>query len=243
MTARRFARSWTIATVVLLVTAGALQADRRKYAWTYQFLTIPQRATELELYQTTRLDDRDSWEYRIEIEHGLTPRWDISIYQVFVQDEGGAFRWDAVQLRTRYKLAEPGRFPLDPLLYVEYFRKIDLKKQNKVEAKLVLGRDFDRINLAFNGIYEFFWAPGEPVHEIGLDIGMSYAFSYQFSIGMESRTRREFLDAPSGDEVSWYLGPALSFASGETWYTLGIGWGLSDDSNDAQVRLLMGIGL
>ncbi len=228
-------------TLILVTVAPSIMADRRKYVWTYGTQTMPEKTSEFEFYQTTKLDKTDSWEYKIEIEHGLTPRWDFSVYQIFTQEEGGYLKWSAFQFRTRYRLTQPGAVFGDPTLYLEYQRKTDLKAQNKAEAKLLLGHDFDRVNIAVNPVYEFFWAPGDPVHEIGLDIGLSYEFSYRFSAGVESTSRREFLK-DEDDEVGSYVGPTISFASGTVYYVVGCAWGLTDDSNDARVRFLMGVG-
>lgn len=228
--------------LALLFLAPNLMADRRKYVWTYQTVTIPEGGTELEFYQTTKLDKTDSWEYRIEVEHGLRPGWDFSIYQIFSQKEDSSFKWDAFQIRTRYRLASPGTVMFDPILYLEYNRKTDLKAQNKAEAKLLLGHDFDKVNLSVNPVYEFFWAPGDPKHEIGLDIGLSYEFSYSFALGLESTSRVEYEKDKPRKESS-YFGPTITYASGETWYTVGVAWGLNDTSNDARVRFIMGIGL
>jgi hypothetical protein len=228
--------------LVVLATAVTARADRRKYVWTYQYATIAAGASELEFYQTAKLDRVDSWEYRFEIEHGLTPRWDLSVYQIFIQKEKEAFKWDAFQIRTRYKLAPPGRYFVDPLLYLEYNRKIDLKKQNKLEAKLILSRDLDRFNIAINPVYEFFWAPGDPVYEIGLDAGLSWGASYRMSVGLESTSRIKYVENADNSQSS-YLGPTVSFATGKMFYTVGYAWGLTDDSNDARVRFLMGVGL
>lgn len=228
--------------LIILLAAPSAMADRRKYAWTYQYAIIAPDNTELEFYQTTKLDKIDSWEYRMEAEHGLSPNWDLSIYQIFSQREGESFVWDAFQVRTRYRLAQPGRFFLDPLLYMEYNRKIDLKRQNKAEIKLVMSRDFDRINIAINPLYEFFWAPGDPVHEFGVDMGLSYEFSYQLSLGMEFVTRYEVL-TDKDNEHSLYTGPTISYAPGNVFYTIGYLWGATDDSNDGRIRFLMGVGL
>jgi hypothetical protein len=231
-----------ITSLILIMAAPSLMADRRKYVWTYGTQTTPENNSELEFYQTTKLDKTDSWEYRIEVEHGLSSNWDFSVYQIFAQKEGEGLKWDAVQFRSRYRLAAPGAVFGDPVLYLEYRRKTDLTAQNKAEAKLLLGHDFDRCNIAINPVYEFFWAPGDPVHEVGLDVGFSYEFSYKFSAGVESTSRREFLK-DADDEVGSYFGPTISFASGTVFYTFGYVWGLTDDSNDARVRFLMGVGL
>jgi hypothetical protein len=232
----------SLLTLMLVSICPNLMADRRKYVWTYQFATIAPDDAELELYQTTQVAEKDNWEYRIEVEHGLTPRWDMSIYQIFTQDEGMPFKWDAFQVRTRYKLAELGEYPLDPLLYLEYKRSIELKEQNKLEGRLVLVRDFQKVNLSVNPVYEFYWAPGEPVHEPGLDAGLSYELGFKYVIGIESTSRFE-IENGEVEKTSSYLGPTVSFASGPVWYTIGFTWGLTDDSDQARVRFLMGIEL
>lgn len=229
-----------IAALILCAICETCVADRRSYVWTYQYLTMPKGETELELYQTTRLNLKDEWEFRFEIEHGLTNNWDLSIYQIFKQKEGSAFLWDAVQARTRYRLGEEGLWFVDPLLYLEYGRKIDLKAPNKLEAKLVLAKTVSQFNVAFNPVYKYFFAPGSE-HELGLDVGTSWEFHPAVSVGAESTTRIEFKDGQS--ETSSYLGPTVSLASGAWWYTIGVAFGISDNSDDARVRFLMGIGL
>jgi hypothetical protein len=222
-----------------LLIASSANADRRKYVWTYGTGMMSPDESELEFYQTTRIDAANSWEYRIELEHGVSPRLDLSVYQIFTQADGGSFKWDAFQIRTRYRLAQPGKSPFDPVLYLEYNRKLDLKRQNKLEGKLLLARDFEKVNIAVNPVYEFFWAPGDPVHEPGLDIGISYELSYKLTIGLESTSRYEILKNEE-NETSSYFGPTFSFATGSVYYAVGYAWGLTNDSNDARVRFILG---
>ena len=223
-----------------ILISSASFADRRNYVWTYQYMTMPKNATEMELYQTTKLADTDDWEYRLEIEHGLTVYWDFSVYQIFSQQQDSSFRWDAVQFRTRYRLFEEGEFFVDPLLYFEYNRKIDLNKSNKFEAKLIMAKTIGLYNLAINPVYELFAAPGIE-HEFGLDAGFSYQFKPKFIAGFESTTRIEFEDDET--EVGSYFGPTVSFASGNWWYAIGSAWGITDDSDRVRIRFLMGIHL
>lgn len=224
--------------LLILFRDGAVYADRRNYVWTYQYMTMMKGETEFEFYQTTRLKTLDEWEYRIEIEHGLTNRWDFSVYQIFKQIEDGAFSWDAVQFRSRYRIGESGKYFLDPLLYLEYNRKIDPKKMNELEAKVILAKTVSRFNFALNPVYEYFFAPGTG-HEAGLDLGISWEFSPRFILGFESTSRIEF--AEDENEIGSYLGPTLSFASGTWWYSIGYAHGATDDSDDARVRFLMGV--
>lgn len=228
--------------LVIFALPATSNADRRKYVWTYQYVTIPQGETELEFYQTTKLKPEpslDEWEYRIEVETGLSDRWDFSVYQIFSQVDGSDLNWNAVQLRTRYRFGEAGQYFMDPLLYLEYQRKLDLGDPNKFEAKLILAKDNGQLNIAINPIYELFFGPGTE-HEIGLDAGLSWEFSPRFVAGLESTSRRVLED---GEEIKSYFGPTLSVASGHWWYTFGVGFGITDESDDARVRFLMGVGL
>lgn len=232
-------RTLSIILLIIILAVPSSFADRRKYVWTYGTGLMSPDESELEFYQTTRIDDANSWEYRVELEHGISSRIDFSVYQIFTQADGSSFKWDAFQLRTRYRLAEPGTVSFDPVIYLEYNRKLDLSKQNKLEAKLLLAKDFEKVNLAINPVYEFFWAPGDPVHEVGIDVGLSYELSYKFTLGIESTSRHEMLK-DSSDESSSYFGPTISFASGSVYYTAGYAWGLTDDSNDARIRFILG---
>lgn len=227
-----------IGLVSILVSAA--NADRRAYVWTYQYMTLSPGMTELEFYQTTKLRQVDEWEYRIEVEQGITDRTDFSVYQIFSQRENQSFKWDAVQFRVRHRLADAGQYFLDPLLYLEYNRKTDSRLPNKLEAKLILSRTIGHFNLAMNPVYEFFFAPGTE-HEAGFDLGASWQFHPKFIAGLESTSRIELGDDET--ETASYFGPTVSYASGKWWYTLGAAFGITDASDDARVRLLMGIGL
>jgi hypothetical protein len=203
-------------------------------------MTLPEGNTELEFYQTTKLSELDKWEYRIEVENGITDHFDFSVYQIFEQKEGDAFKWNAVQFRTRYRIGEVNQYFMDPLLYFEFNRKIDLKAPNKFETKLILAKTINKFNLAVNPVYELFFAPGIE-HELGLDFGASYEFNPRFILGLESTSRMEFEDNKT--EIGSYFGPTISFASGNWWYTIGAGIGITDDSDDARIRFLMGVQL
>lgn len=226
--------------LIIVILTVSVFADRRSYVWTYQYMTLPEGVTELEFYQTTNLSLTDKWEYRIEVENGITDQFDFSVYQIFEQQESEAFKWNAIQFRIRYRFGEVNEYFIDPLLYLEYNRKIDFKSPNKFEAKFILAKTVKKINIAINPVYEYFFAPGAE-HEIGLDFGISYEFNPRFIVGFESTSRFEFEGEET--EIGSYLGPAISFASGNWWYTIGVGKGITDDSDDARVRLLMGIQL
>lgn len=229
----------TIVFLILSVVASSF-ADRRNYVWTYQYTTLPQDFTELEFYQTTKVGAIDKWEYRIEVEQGITDHFDISIYQIFTQNEGESLKWNAVQFRSRYRFGEQGEYLVDPLLYFEYNRKLDLDAPHKLEGKLILAKTLGRLNVALNPVYEIFFNPGTE-HELGLDGGLSWQFSPHFIAGLETTSRLEFEDGEQ--KVGSYLGPTVSLASGKWWYAAGAAFGLTAHSDDVRVRFIMGIEL
>ncbi len=232
-----------LVTVILsLLVASSVFADRRKYVWTYQSATTLKDHAELEFYQTTKIDLTNSWEYRIELENGLTDNLDLAVYQIFSQEENAPFKWEAFQIRMRYRFVERGKFFLDPVFYLEYRKKTDGELQDKIEAKLLLGKDFSKSNFSINPVYEYKWNHGDAMNEIGLDVGISYSPSFKLSIGLESTTRYEMINN-ADNKTGSYFGPTISFASGSFYYTFGYAAGLTDDSNDARARLLIGISL
>lgn len=241
--ARRLFISMLIGIAVLFFLSQPLWADRRSYVWTYEYHTMPKGMAELEHYLTLKLPNFNeqeihSWEQRVEVEFGITDRWDVSIYQIFEQQGGGSLKYNAFQLRTRYRLFEAGSLLFDPLLYFEYKRSANLQAPNKFEGKIILARDFGALNTAFNFIEAFEFGGVESEFESEYTFGSSYEFAPAFKLGLEI-----FGNFKSGDEASHYLGPTVSFASGKFWYTVGAGYGMTDSSNDFRIRALLGIGL
>jgi hypothetical protein len=222
-----------------VVSAGA---DRRAYVWTYEYQTKPPGGAEIEHYLTSKTGDLDrvgetTWEHRLELEAGLTDRWDVSIYQIFHQPADGGLRYDSFQLRSRYRIGESGLWPADPLLYLEYRRPRDLTAPNRLEWKIILARDVQRFNAALNIIEEVKFAPGTE-WETGYAIGVGYEPHPVVRIGAEA-----FGDLVVEKDRAHYLGPTVSIARGGWFYTVGIGFGLNDDSSDLQARAILGVDL
>jgi hypothetical protein len=235
----------TCTALAALLLAGSFlpaRGDRRAYVWTYEYQTKPPGGTEVEHYLTSRTGDLGavggtSWEHRLELEAGLTDRWDVSIYQIFLQPAEEGFRFDSFQLRTRYRLGESGLWPVDPLLYLEYRRPRELVLPNKLEGKLILARDFGRMNLALNLVEEVAFAPGSE-WETGYTAGAGYEPHPVIRIGAEV-----FGDLVKEGELAHYLGPTISVARGGWFYTVGLGFGVNEHASDLQARAILGVDL
>jgi hypothetical protein len=230
---------WFVLFAMLFMVSVQAMADRRSYVWTYEYLTMPQGETEAEYYFTIENPDlnafRDTSRFKhwIELEHGITDHWDFSIYQTFVQNPGEALKYEGLKLRTRYRFSERGVLPVDPLIYLEYIRAFE-ELEDKIEGKIILAKDLWKINISLNLVGEIEKKGGEEWEdEEKALIGISIEPTPAFKIGGEYEIA----------EMKAYLGPTISFASGENWLTIGTRWGLTDKARDFDLRMLIGIGL
>lgn len=224
-----------------LVLAGSAHADRRTYVWTYEYMTMPRGAAELEYYLTLKAPDIDdfsaknTWEHQLEFEYGITDHWDVAIYQRWQHtntDADDKFEYTGTKLRTRYRFAEKGVYPVDLLAYLEYKRPDGSEPSDELEAKLILAKDFGKVNVAYNQIIEQgLRHGGKAEHEYAS--GVSYEFDPTWKIGLES--------TGNYSEDTFYLGPTLSFARKRFWLTAGVLGGLNDRSDDLRARLIFGI--
>ncbi|UCC96978.1 MAG: hypothetical protein JSW66_14170 [Phycisphaerales bacterium] len=226
--------------LLLLGFSSLAYADRRAYVWTYEYMTMPEGASELEYYLTTKVpdlhkyDDRNSWEHQVEYEYGLTDFWDIAVYQRWqhtVTPADDKFEYTGTKLRTRYRFGEKGMYPLDVLLYLEYIRPDDSDSPEVLEGKLILARDFGKINLAYNQIVEDGISNGGET-EHAYATGVSYEFNPAWKLGIESTGNLS--------DDKYYLGPTVSWAHEKFWVALGALGGLNDRSDDLRVRLIAG---
>lgn len=236
----------TLAVFVMVLSGFFLSkdslADRRSYVWTYEYLTMPKGETELEYYldfKEKELNDKttSAWKHQLEIEHGLTDRWDMSIYQVFSQENGEPLKYEELKLRTRYRLSEAGKWFVDPLIYLEYKKPSEVSSVDKLEAKLILAKDFNNLNFAWNFIFER-GIQSKAETEVEYAVGLSYQFSPSLKIGLEGKG-----DLGESRNSKHYLSPVISLASGKLWISLGTAFGLTSKSDDFQFRYILGLSL
>lgn len=231
---------------------AAAPADRRSFTHTYEYMTSPEGQTEVELYTTqsrSTWDDGapESFEFQLELEHGLTERWDVSLYHVFAQASGDAataspLRLTEVKLRSRYRFAERGELPVDVVAYGELVKQFGASAY-AAEVKAILGRDFGLLTVAVNAIgeVEFGADVAETEVEAGWAAGVTYEAAPSWKLGAESWGDFE-VEHP--DELSAWVGPALSWApSSRMWVSTTAGFGLNDRSDKFNVRAIIGLTL
>jgi hypothetical protein len=251
---KRFAVALLLSPLPMLALSSTAAADRRLFTYTYEYKTVPQGHTALELWHT---ESRPHWssddpgagtgmEQILEIEHGLTDHWDIALYNVFTQfsfDDpmvpSVPYNLSEMKIESRYRFGERGEWPVDVLAYGEVAKKFG-ESNYEIESKLIIARDFDKLLAAVNviGAVEVGSDVPETEGEFAWAAGLSYELDPKFNLGFET-----FGFVEEG-EVGAAIGPALSVApAGNFWATFTAAFGLSDESPDFEGRLILGIEL
>ena len=215
-------------------------ADWRSYVWTYEYMTMPKGKFEVEYYLTYEQKEisksrPNTWKHWVEVEYGITNNLDVSMYQQFKQsnkEDKSTFEYDGFKIRTRYRVAEKNKLPVDIMLYGEYIRDDNFKNPNVLEGKLILAKDIGDFNISYNQILKQKLETGTKTeHEYAA--GINYAITPKFKIGVESKGNYT--------EDKYYIGPTISWAAGKFWVALGAVAGLTEKSDDMQARFLIGI--
>ena len=84
-------------------------------------------------------DGTDETRFQEEFELGLPHRFQVDLYETWAVDQDRRADQDEVSAEVRYALADWGKIPLNPTLYLEYAKHDH--DPNTIEGKLLLGTD------------------------------------------------------------------------------------------------------
>ena len=222
--------------VALLVMVPQLaRADRRSFGYTYEYATLPEGQTEVEIWHT---QSRDTWdassaqrfEEKLEIEYGVTDRYDVSMYTVFAESTDENLHLDAVRIENRYRFADRGEWPVDTVAYVELAKDFGASIY-EVEGKAIFSRNFDKLLLAGNAIGEVAFGNNVPHRDLSLgwSVGASYELDPKVRLGVESWGASEDNEDGNGRSLRAAVGPAISLApSSKLWLAATAGFGIAD---------------
>lgn len=228
--------------VALLVMVPQLaRADRRSFGYTYEYATLPEGQTEVEIWHT---QSRDTWdatsaerfEQKLEIEYGVTDHYDLSMYTVFAESTDENLHLDAVRIENRYRFADRGEWPVDTIAYVELAKDFGTSKY-EIEGKAIFSRNFDKLLLAGNAIGEVAFGNNVPHRDLSLgwSVGASYEVDPRVRLGVESWGASEDNEDGNGTTLRAAVGPAISLApSSKLWVAGTAGFGIAStfDSDD-----------
>jgi hypothetical protein len=219
------------------------RADRRYYGETYNAATSPPGGLDVELWSTLhqapRAGGTQAWRHMLELETGITPRWDVALYNALRYDQGATTRYEATIVETRYRLSDYGEWFVDPVLYLEARKEWVDDRPWAFEGKLILAKDVGRLNVAVNGSYEIELIDGgETEHEWAYAAGASYEVVPWVRVGGEVFGAWTRTAAGTTESAHW-AGPALSLAVSRVWLVVAAGWGLTDESEKLRLRAIL----
>ncbi|MBM4119034.1 hypothetical protein FJ251_15125 [bacterium] len=228
-----------LAAILLLpLLAAPARADQRHFAWTYEAQTLAAGEAEIESYTTLSSAElgeatgRTATNLQLELEVGMTDRFDFGLYQVFDQEPDQGLVYAGYKLRFRYRLGEPERRPFAAVAYLEYKGLPDYSR-HAFEVKGIAARDFGSFRLALNPALEFEQEGSEWKMEPEYAAGAAWLSGDLLSLGLEVR----------GSEEAHYLGPVIGHGAGDLWVALGAAVRVSGDAAttaEVETRLLVG---
>ncbi len=214
-------------------------ADWRGYVWTYEYMTMAQRTKKIEYYFTTEVPQTstsnvNTMRHWLELEYGLTDRWDIAGYLQYKQANRKGetdFDYDGFKIRTRYRFGEKDKYLLDPLVYFEYKKDDVGSTPDKLESKIILAKDIGKWNVSYNQVLDQeLESSGRSNH--GFAFGTNYQLDPRFKAGIEAKG--------SYTDDKYYVGPTLAWAPGKWWVSSGVVFGLDDRADSVQTRIIVG---
>ncbi len=233
----------TLAALASLSCASRAQANPRPLPFTYQTETLPEGAVEIEQYgdftpvRAISGLGVETWHgataFQTAIEYGITDRLELALYFTFVptprsEDAQRTPRLpvgNGLRQRLRYRLSDPGEWPLDVGLYGEVTEN---ERELELEAKIILQRRLGPLRAIANlsAEREFYWN-GTKDWILNPSAGLTWEISPRFHPGLEAWMRAEYPDSKPasrpfelGPHV--YAGPTFLVSFGRLWWTTGV---------------------
>jgi hypothetical protein len=184
---------------VLAAPAARARADERVFTYSYEPKVLPKDALEFEQWATLRAGKEDGvfsrWDLRTEFEYGLLDQLTTALYLNFEslhidrdEEQVDEFEFKGLSSEWKWKFLDP---TADPIGVLGYFEATTNFEDVELEEKLVLGKNFDRVVLAFNAICEQEWEFENEETETELAVeftaGVAYRFTDRFAVGVEAR--------------------------------------------------------
>jgi len=216
------------------LTAPVL-ANPRPLPFTYIQETLPQGEAEVELYTDLvpqhLLDaaGNPGWhlasQFQVEVEYGITNRLELGLY-LTLQPVDLAFpgaddlgEGNGAKQRLRWRLADPGEWPVDVALYGELAEN---QREIEFEGKVILQRRVGPLRIAANAWFEREWEySGESAWILNPTAGVVLERWFAFQPGIEYWMRGEIVDGSFVLGPEHFLGPTAMLQFGKIWWSTG----------------------
>ncbi|MCX5660526.1 MAG: hypothetical protein NTW19_12505 [Planctomycetota bacterium] len=238
-----------------LACVAPAQADERRFTFVYETTTTPPGAFEFENWITWKSHKNedpsyDRFEFRHEVEFGLTDRLMASVYVANwsytdgKSVDGDGVNYDSSGFELIYNLLNPAKDPFGLAVYGEYNGGPDL---HALETKVLVQKNIDRWVLAYNVSLEAAWEQEDGLWntecEFQQTVGVSYEVCPKFTLGVELLHQVDFPHWSEQEEHQLYAGPNMSYRAGSWWVTVTplIQVTSNHAEPDFQTRLIAGI--
>jgi high-affinity iron transporter len=189
-------------------------------------------------------DARDGAQaHKVDLEWAPFARWRTELVGEFEREPGEDLEATEIAWENVFQLTEQGQYWADVGLLAEYAHSLEDDGEDAIELGLLgqkeIGRSDVRINLIF-----------ERELEDGADVEMEYRWQYRYRLGSAFEPGLEMYgelgewgEMGSFDDHEQQLGPAvfgkLRTAGGAVRYEAGVLFGLTNETPDTTVRLLL----
>lgn len=234
--------SKTLLSIVTLATALATaRADERFFTYVHESEVLPKGKWEFEQWLTYRKGfpggDRDFtqhiWDFREEIEYGVTDRLSLAGYLNFRSEQlvartesvedSSEFSFKGVSGEIKYQLLNPNKAPVGLALY---FEPTYNGNEQELEYKILLSKNLgDHWVLAANAVFEQEWEreKGTTERESVLEFtaGAAYRLTPKWSVGLEGRYHSVYEGSGLNEHLGtgWFVGPNVHYGSAKWWAT------------------------
>jgi hypothetical protein len=223
-------------------TLVSARADERFFTYVYESEVLPKGGWEFEQWVTYRKGfpegdrafSQHLWDFREEIEYGLTERLTTALYLNFRQEQlvaretgledSSEFSFKGVSAEFKYQLFNPNKQPVGLALY---FEPTYNGNEQELEYKILLSKNLgDHWVFAANAVYEQEWEheEGETEKESVLEFtaGAAYRLTPNWALGLEGRYHSVYEGLGLNDHLGtgWFVGPNVHYGSAKWWGTL-----------------------
>ncbi len=225
-----------------ITLASVAEGGERRFVYSYETSTYVPGSIELENWVTWKTDDGfDRFDFRHEIEIGITEKFQLGLYLVDWRLQDGEESFHDTAVEGIYNVLNPYEDPFGLSLYGEVKFADEFLE---LEGKILLQKHFGPLSVVYNFILETEWEEAglsEVKGEIGNTFGVSYMLNQKFGIGGEFLHEVEIADWEDAGKSAFYVGPNASFRSGPAWVTAAGLWEVSEtEEPEFQLRLLTG---
>ncbi|MFZ4766811.1 MAG: hypothetical protein ACOYMN_17810 [Roseimicrobium sp.] len=249
MTLRHLA---TAAILALGLTTTTLRASERRFAFSYETTGMPAGVWEYEQWLTWKsYDDKDRFDFRHEIEYGLSDTLTLDIYLADwryqnIDGEDSETDYKRSGFALRQQLSDPNTSLLGSAVYGEVLVG---DEELVLEGKVLLQKNVGPLVLVYNLVVEAEWegaSLGDLDESVGVwenTMGVSYQINPSLLVGLEALHEVEFAEWKDAGDHVLYVGPNVSYRKGNFFATFA---GLFQTTGvegepDAQVRMIAGL--